>query len=139
EGVFMSSQRRLDADAACPEVLDWVDRRAAHTDLEVEVAARRDTGCADVGDDLARADPLAVADRDTAGADVRVGRLRTVAVVDLDVVAVTARHAGEDHRARGCRVDGGATAGCEIDTTVKGAGTVGRGHAPPVSARDVAT
>src|SRR6476646_4140336 len=85
---------------------------AAEAGFEVEVGAGRVAGGADVADDVALVDVLALVGGESRL--VGVQRREAAAVVDDDHVAVAAHHAREYDRARLGRLDRRAVAACDV-------------------------
>src|SRR5690606_32164844 len=128
-----------EADALVAKEWYGIGEHAVHAHHEVQVAAGRAAGRADLRDQLPGADLLPDVHPDAAGRDVRVPGADAAGVLDLDEVAEVARPARVDHGAEVRRADGGAAAlPGEVDAGVQPPVSVDRMQPIAELARDVA-
>src|SRR6185312_2496934 len=110
----VEAMRLAESDAARRHELNRVGRNATLARLEVQVASGGLTGTADPGYLLPRRHRLASVHERSAVDDVTVGGGDSAPVVDTDVVAVAAIHAGVDDGSCMSSVDRSVTAARDV-------------------------
>jgi hypothetical protein len=100
---------------------DWISCDALTTDLEVEVIRRGTARAAYGADD--RSGPYPVARLDEVPAVVGVDGAESIRVLDLDDPAIGRLSSAEEHRAGGCRANGRARRGLDVNATMRTPGT----------------